>query len=56
MSNELTKEFVKINELAVESFTNLAASNVEAVNNTLTTFVVNPAAIATATKSSIRYF
>ena len=54
MENALVKQWIESNKLAVESFKNIASSNVNAMDNMLTSFV-NPSASAELTKGSISF-
>lgn len=52
MQNDLIKQWVESNKLAIESFKNIAATNVNAMDKMLTSFV-SPSAFAELSKSYI---
>jgi hypothetical protein len=52
MQNDLIKQWIDLNKLAIESFKEIASTNVNAVDKILTSFV-NPSASAELTKGSI---
>lgn len=52
MQNDLIKQWIETNKLAIDSFKEIASTNVNAVDKILTSFV-NPSASAELTKSSI---
>ncbi len=54
MENALVKQWIESNKLAVESFKNIASTNVNAMDKMLTSFV-NPSALAELTKASISF-
>lgn len=54
MQNDLVKQWIDSNNLALESFKNIASSNVNAMDQMLKSFV-NPTASAELTKGSINF-
>jgi len=54
MQNELVKQWIDSNKLAIESFKNITATNVNAMDAMLTSFV-NPSAFAELSKG-YRFF
>ena len=54
MQNELVKQWIESNKLAIESFKNIASYNVNAMDKMLTSFV-NLSALAELSKASISF-